>query len=449
MKKGDKKPKRAFIGADHTRKLPNLPRGQGTFAWVDGRQETMRYDRRYKAKADGKTYRLTATGKTSKECFDKMDAKIEAKEKELEAKIKVSLENPNVTLANAMIDWLLNKKAPSKKARTIDRDEVTIKNQIDGYEIGQTPVVNITPNQIEEHIFFLQYKAEHKGQKGYSFSTVKKTYELLDQFFRYAYKESPGHNPMKKTTKPTNKGGSGEVSPNNKPDTELTDIVLSDDEIFIFKRFALEEPKEKKYGQSKYGAALYFILHTFLRAGEAMALKWQDVDFENKLITISKTVSRVKDRDTDNGERKTKIVTTTPKTETGKRYVMLSDEALEALIIIRERSSFTAPQDYVIATSNGKHVSEDRLYLATRNLLDLSGLMNEARKETFGVHYLRHTGISYYLRHGVPVEVISKMAGHSSVAVTSKFYYHVIHNQSESALELMNLINAKYRETIS
>ena len=155
MKKDNEKAKRSYIGVDHVRKLPKLPYGQGRFSWVDKRYETIRLDVQYRAKADNKVYRLSVTGKTTRECFEKMDVKKRAKEKEIESRVRVSLENPNVTLANAMIDWLLNKKAPSKKARTIDRDEVTIKNQIDGYEIGRTPVVNLTPNQIEEHIFFL------------------------------------------------------------------------------------------------------------------------------------------------------------------------------------------------------------------------------------------------------------------------------------------------------
>lgn len=412
-------------------KIPKMPYGQGSFVLVG---DKLRLAVQYRAKADNKVYRLTVTGKTAKECIEKMDAKKRDKEKEVAAKYRASLENPTVVLSAAMTDWLLKTKLDKKKARTVDRDEVTIRNQIDGYRIGRTPVIEVSGRDVEEHIAALR-------NKGYSFSTVKKTYELLDQFFRYYYKEDSARNPMLGTDRPQQKSGSGEVSPDNTPDYELADVVLSDDEIEKFREVALATPKGKVYGQSKYGAALYFILHTFVRAGEAIALKWQDVDFDRRQMVISKTVSRVKDRSGGG----TKLITTTPKTDGGTRTVVLSDEALKALNLIRERSAHTAPQDYVLATSTGRPVSEDRLYRATRNMLDAAGLMNEARQKCFGVHYLRHTGISYYLRHNIPVSVISEMAGHASAAITMNVYYHVINDQKKDALEMMNRISAKER----
>lgn len=417
-------------------KIPKMPYGQGSFTQVGN---SLRLAVQYRAKADNKVYRLTVTGKTAKECIEKMDAKKREKEQEVRKKRKVSLENPTVILSAAMTDWLMKTKLDNKKARTVDRDEVTIRNQIDGYEIGRTPVVYVTAKDIEDHISFLQNKAEHKGKIGYSFSTVKKVYELLDQFFRYFYRDDMTANPMLSTRKPTKKTGTGMVSPDNAPEYELADIVLSDDEIKRFKEVALAKPNGRTYGQSRYGAGLYFILHTFLRAGEAVALKWRDVDFEKKQVVISKTVSRVKNR---SGNSKTVVITTTPKTESGTRIVVLNDEALTALNVIRERSGFTEPQDYVLATTKGKPVSEDRLWEATRNMLDSAGLMTEARKKKFGVHYLRHTGISYYLRHKVPVHIISKMAGHASIAVTTSIYYHIINDQNKDALDAMNAINS-------
>lgn len=418
-------------------KIPKMPYGQGSFTQV---RNSLRLAVQYRAKADGKVYRLTVTGKTAKECIEKMDAKKREKEEEVRRKYKSSLENPTVVLSAAMFDWLMKMKLDKRKARTVDRDEVTIKNQIDGHRIGRTPVAEVTADDISEHISALQNKARHGGKVGYSYSTIKKTYELLDQFFRYYYRNDTAANPMLKTERPKQRAGSGEVSPDNKLDYALADVVLNDDEIERFKEVALAKPAGRIYGQSKYGAGLYFILHTFIRAGEAIALKWRDVDFDKRQVTISKTVSRVKDR---SGKGKTRIITTTPKTEDGARTVVLNNEALTALNIIRERSAFTAAHDYVLATSSGKPVSEERLYRAVRNMLDAAGLMNDARREKFGVHYLRHTGISYYLRHGVPVSVISKMAGHASVAITTRIYYHVVSDQNKNALDMMNAISAK------
>lgn len=105
----------------------------------------------------------------------------------------------------------------------------------------------------------------------------------------------------------------------------------------------------------------------------------------------------MRNRQAEKGEQKTKIVTTKPKTGNGTRVVMLTDEAIEALTFIREHSEFTSPDDFVIATTSGNHVSEDRLFRAVRNLIDIAGLTNDARKN-FGVHSLRHTGISFLFK---------------------------------------------------
>ena len=54
------------------------------------------------------------------------------------------------------------------------------------------------------------------------------------------------------------------------------------------------------------------------------------------------------------------------------------------------------------------------------------------------IHGLRHSGISYMLRHGVPVEVVSKMAGHKSIKVTLEIYYSVIEKQKNEAIDKLN-----------
>lgn len=417
------------------KEVPKVAYGQGVFDVL--KSGSLRYRLNYTPTGSTKTYRLSVSGKTKTECFRKME------EKKLEAvrgDLTTRSRSDNVLLKEAMEAWLFDTKPGTRKERTIDRDECTLRTLISPFPISQVKVGKITSEAVTKHLQFLQYEAVTRRGIGYSYSSVKKAYELLGQFFDFRFLDNPGGNPMNRVKRPINKKLIGDIS--GEEETLLEDAVLNDAEIQIFKEYCFREVSAKVYGASKNGAALFFILVTFIRAGEALALKWRDIDFEKREMRISKTVARVKNREAEKGEQKTKVITTKPKTGSGTRVVMLTDEAVESLTFIKNHSEFTSPDDFVIATSNGCHVSEDRLFRAVRNLIDVAGLSNEARR-SFGVHSLRHTGISFYLRHGVPVEIVSKMAGHASVAITMNIYYHVIEEQRREALKTMNNINIK------
>ncbi|MCR5294760.1 MAG: tyrosine-type recombinase/integrase, partial [Lachnospiraceae bacterium] len=374
------------------KEIPKVEYGQGVFDIL--KSGSLRYRVSFTPKGSSRTYRLSVSGKTKTECIRKMEEKkLEAVKGDLTTKSR----SDEVLLKDAMQAWLFDTKPGTRKERTIDRDECTLNTLISPFPIGQMKVRKVTSDAVSKHLYFMQYEAVTRRGIGYSYSSTKKAYELLNQFFNYRFLDNPGGNPMNRVQRPVDKRSIGDIS--GEDDILLEDMVLNDEEIQTFKKYAVREVSAKVYGASKYGAALYFILVTFVRAGEAIALKWRDIDFDKREMRISKTVSRVKNREADKGERRTKIITTKPKTGCGTRVVMLTDEAIETLTFIKEHSKFTSPDDYVVTTVSGNHVSEDRLFRAVRNLIEIAGLSNSSRTN-FGVHTLRHTGISYYLRHG-------------------------------------------------
>lgn len=420
------------------KKLPELPYGQGGFDWLDEANGIMRYRLSYKANADGKTYRLSVTGKSARECFNLMDAKKRQKEKDASRLFRTSMDNKAVSLSNAMLNWLKNTKNSKNKATTYDRDECTIRNQIDGYPIGRTCACSVDADDIMKHIHYLQYEANNGA--GYSFSTVKKTYELLDQFFRYYYRNNRSANPMNETERPERIKHVGEITLEEaNASKEMYELVLSDDEIKVFREFCFRTPQNGVLGGTKYKLELYFIMLTFLRIGEAITLTWGDVDFDEKTLRVNKTASRVKNRDAK-ASAKTKVVLTKPKTETSSRLVALTDDAIDVLSEIRVRSRHTAKNDFIICTSTGNMVAPQNLYSGLRNALKACGLNKNGERDKFSLHYLRHTGISYYIRNGVPIEIVSEMAGHASTAITERTYYHIIKEQRKDALKIMNAI---------
>lgn len=416
------------------KKLPDLPYGQGTFSWYNDEHTRIRFLRNYKCKTDGKKYRLEVIGESVQECYSKMEDKEKRVEKEKGKAYRTSLDNPNITLANALYEWLNTEKKDKIKANAFDRIECTIKNQIEGYTISLWRVLDIEEKDIRKHLEYLQYNKE------YSISTIKKVYDVFNQFFVYFYKRNPQDNPMNNIFRPTEDKEIGEISidDNTSPD-EIKDMVLSDDEIKVFKEFCYNTPKIGTTGSTKYGVHLYFVLLTFIRIGEALTLTWNDVDFEKKILRVNKTVARVRNRNQES-MNKTRLIITKPKTKKSIREVVLTDDAIEALNYIKSHSDFTSQNDFIISSSKGTMVLEQNLRYSLKGILKASNLNIDGKRDKFGLHYLRHSGISYYLRHGIPLDVVSQMAGHASTAITMNTYYHIIKQQKYDALNMMNEI---------
>ena len=94
--------------------------------------------------------------------------------------------------------------------------------------------------------------------------------------------------------------------------------------------------------------AILLCLFTGLRLGELCALKWEDIDFENKILMVNRTVQRLY---VEGCKTKTKLVETPPKSEYSKREIPLPAAILELLI------SFQNNKDYIFGgKSQWNHV---------------------------------------------------------------------------------------------
>lgn len=386
--------------------------------------------------SDGQSIRVTATGFTPQECIANMKIKINDTEGEIKRKNVEKSESKNITLAESMEQWLVQTKKDAIKDKTYDRYETTIQNQIAKYSIGNIESYAVNEKDIKLYIQELM-------KSDLSYSSIKKAYGLLKQFMSYLYEKNISLNPMNTIKLPKSKRGSIDLS-ENVSDEELENLVdtgykpitirdiLSDEEIKIFKK---ESCREYKFGISgyRYGRIIYFMILTFPRMGEMLAARWKDIDFVNKKMKIDKAIATVKNRD-DGAEKKTKRIITSAKYDR-IRDVMLTDEAIEVLNEHKKLMDPKSDDEFICKTIHGTVVNERVLYDSLKLILTRAGI----DKESFSPHNLRHTGISYYIRHGVPIDVIANMAGHD-VSVTQKVYYHIIQDQKEKTLDIMNSI---------
>jgi len=175
--------------------------------------------------------------------------------------------------------------------------------------------------------------------------------------------------------------------------------------------------------RSRYGAVLRFLAFTGLRRGEALALRWADVDFEAGTFRVRGTLARLQ-----LGDAPGQLVITEPKTERSRRAVALSTTT-RRLLETRRRdqeddrrrlSDLWDEQCLVFSTADGKAIDPRNVLRALKTAATRAGLGAEV-----DVHTLRHTAASAMLAAGEPITEVSRMLGHSSIAITGDIYGHV------------------------
>ena len=146
-----------------------------------------------------------------------------------------------------------------------------------------------------------------------------------------------------------------------------------------------------------------------LRIGELCGLKWEDVDFRNKILHIRRTVQRISSA---NGNRKTKIVISAPKSATSFREIAIPDMLMKYFEMFRDEA------DHFILSGTDKPVEPRTMQYRYKKI------QRTADVENHNYHKLRHTFATNSAEKGFNVKALSAVLGHSSVTLTLNRYVH-------------------------
>lgn len=192
--------------------------------------------------------------------------------------------------------------------------------------------------------------------------------------------------------------------------------VASDNEETSKRAMSVDEQKRflEMAKDSSYFNQYSFVLQTGLRTGELTALKWSDVDFENKVLHIRRTM--------DFRNNEWKISTT--KTKNGKRDVPLTQKAIEILLNLKKdnRKTNVIPMEYhdlVFLSKNGKPILNSAYNMILRRICEKSGI------EKFSMHELRHTFATRCIQAGMTPKTLQGILGHANISTTMDIYVHV------------------------
>jgi integrase len=177
--------------------------------------------------------------------------------------------------------------------------------------------------------------------------------------------------------------------------------------------------------------ALYMVaLHTGLRQGELLALRWEDVDIEEKTLIVRRTITK------DGG----KLLMGPTKTTKGRRTVKLTRDAADALRehLTRQLEEIEGLGDLfednglVFCTAKGTLINPSNLRKRS-----FAPLLVRAGLPHMTFHQLRHTAATILLLKNVNPKIVSEMLGHASIAITLDTYSHVLPNMQDSAVAAM------------
>lgn len=171
---------------------------------------------------------------------------------------------------------------------------------------------------------------------------------------------------------------------------------------------------------------------TGMRLGEALGLKWDDVDFAERRLVIRRTLQRIPGRG---------LVFAPPKTEKSPRTIHLSQFACQSLLRHRhgELARRIKARDWigsglVFTNLRGGPVESSEINLALTRALVRAGLPH------IRVHDLRQTVASVLLQAGVHPKVVQELLGHSTIRLTLDTYSHLapgLHRQTAQTMDLI------------
>lgn len=211
------------------------------------------------------------------------------------------------------------------------------------------------------------------------------------------------------------------IRPKSKP-VSKRDNYLSKEELNDFLGLA------RNASLAYFWPLVHLLSYTGLREGEALALKWSDIDLENKRISIAKTVARIHG----------KQIIQSPKTKTSVRTVLIDNMTLSILKKWKK-------DQIKIYFKNGKHFESDDNFVFTNESADWVQTQNFTRYfkrfiqdhglKAITPHGLRHTHASLLFAAKVDPKSISDRLGHSSVKITLDLYTHIADEQRTDAID--------------
>lgn len=170
---------------------------------------------------------------------------------------------------------------------------------------------------------------------------------------------------------------------------------------------------------------VFICLSSGMRIGEICALAWEDIDTDNEVINIRRTIQRI--YTIEEGVRKTELMLDTPKTKNSIREIPMSKDLLKMLKPFKK----IVNNSFFVLTNEAKP-TEPRTYRSY-----YKNLMKELEIPELKFHGLRHSFATRCIESKCDYKTVSVLLGHSNISTTLNLYVHPNMEQKKKAIEQM------------
>lgn len=320
----------------------------------------------------------------------------------------IVFEESNISLSDYLDFWYKEYVLLNCKYNTQESYRINIEKHIKP-KLGVYKVKALTPAILQNFI-------NKKYKENYSQSTLQVLKAILHRSLKsavYPYKHIR-ENPMQYVS-----------IPKTKSKTETKKV----------KTITLEEFNQTLniFPQDSFQRIVLLIgFYTGMRRGEIIALTWDDIDLDNKTITVKHTLIKKK-----NGM----FELSQPKTESSCRTIFTGDTLVRALKEHKlyqkkmklKYGEFYFDSDWVCTKENGQQVTIHTMDTIVRQI-------REALKNDFHFHCLRHTHATLLLENGANIKDIQNRLGHSQLSTTMDTYSHVTDKMKNETVDIFERI---------
>jgi integrase len=180
-----------------------------------------------------------------------------------------------------------------------------------------------------------------------------------------------------------------------------------------------------------YGDIYHLAVLTGMRRSELLGLQWKDLDMENAVIHIQRSLQRINGRG---------LVVRQTKTQKSRRAIALGSSTVDLFKTVKkkqlERRLSAGPvwndQDFVFTQADGKPLHPDKVSNEFHKIVEANDLPHMT------LQGFRHAHATLMLSAGVHPKVVSERLGHSNVSITLDIYSHLLPGLQDAAAQAVD-----------